>query len=222
MQLVEFYASYSSQHGALDAMTFGVNLVFPIGNVVRALLVGLNVNAISCQDGAYISYGGSLYAYGGPILYLCIQIGFFIFLLLWIERGHFSTRAGRRHHKEDPECISWPTSLEVENERNRAVVSESDLVRVLGVTKRFGSTIAVDNVTLGVRNGEILVILGPNGAGKSTLFDLIRCQLRPNDGTIVVQGYDTVTQRHQVEQYIGGKNTPSHKVWGNLNSGSLF
>jgi ATP-binding cassette subfamily A (ABC1) protein 3 len=201
----------------VDAITFALDLLFPVGNVIRALLVGLNVCAVSCRNGAHISYGGSIYAYGGPILYLCIQIVFLFGLLLWLERGHLSPRAGRWLGKDVQEQTAWSTRPEVGDEKNRVLASESDPVRVLGVTKHFGTTVAVDNATFGIRKGEILVLLGPNGAGKSTLFDMIRGQLRPNHGEILLQGYDIVTQRHQAERSLGGKNDTFHGVFGNLN-----
>ena len=192
----------------MDAITFALDLIFPVGNVVRALLVGLNVCAVSCRNGTHISYGGSIYAYGGPLFYLCAQIVFLFGLLLWLERGHFSPRAGRWLGKEDPEKNAQSTRPEVEDEKKRVLSSKSDPVRLLGVTKRFDTTVAVDNATFGVRQGEILVLLGPNGAGKSTIFDMIRGQLRPDNGKILVQGYDIVTQRHRAEGCLGGKDDP--------------
>jgi ABC-2 type transport system ATP-binding protein len=68
-------------------------------------------------------------------------------------------------------------------------VSEAEpIIRLSGVTKRFGRTVAVDDVTIDVPRGRCLGWLGPNGSGKTTL---IRCMLglaRPTAGTIHVRG----------------------------------
>jgi branched-chain amino acid transport system ATP-binding protein len=58
------------------------------------------------------------------------------------------------------------------------------------VTKRFGGLVAVNNVSLKVREGEILGLVGPNGAGKTTLLNLISGIYRPDRGSIEYQGKD--------------------------------
>ncbi len=58
------------------------------------------------------------------------------------------------------------------------------------VTKRFGGLIAVDNVSFGVKEGEIFGIIGPNGAGKTTLFNVISGFYKPDGGRIIFRGQD--------------------------------
>lgn len=58
------------------------------------------------------------------------------------------------------------------------------ILRVEGVTKRFGGLVAVNNVSFTVSEGEILGIIGPNGAGKTTLFNLISGVYIPDEGEI--------------------------------------
>ena len=58
------------------------------------------------------------------------------------------------------------------------------LLQVKNVSKYFAGLAAVNNVSLHVREGEILAIVGPNGAGKSVLFGLISGLLRPTSGQI--------------------------------------
>ena len=64
------------------------------------------------------------------------------------------------------------------------------LLRVESVSKRFGSLIAVDNVSMAVEAGELRAIIGPNGAGKTTFFNLISGFMRPTVGRIIFDGDD--------------------------------
>jgi branched-chain amino acid transport system ATP-binding protein len=62
------------------------------------------------------------------------------------------------------------------------------ILEVSGVTKRFGGLVAVNNVSFGVNEREILSVIGPNGAGKSTLFKLIASFLRTSAGEVRFRG----------------------------------
>ncbi|MDX2203138.1 MAG: ABC transporter ATP-binding protein [Hyphomicrobiaceae bacterium] len=62
------------------------------------------------------------------------------------------------------------------------------LLEVDGITKRFGGLVAVNNVSFAVEAGEILGIIGPNGAGKTTLFALISGFMRPDAGSVRLEG----------------------------------
>jgi len=66
----------------------------------------------------------------------------------------------------------------------------SALLEVQGITRTFGATRAVDNVSFAVQPGELLGLIGPNGAGKSTLFNLIAGVMPPSGGKIAVDGTD--------------------------------
>ncbi len=65
-----------------------------------------------------------------------------------------------------------------------------ELLRVAGVEKSFGGVRASAGVSFVLRKGELLALIGPNGAGKSTLFNMINGQLRPDAGTITLDGRD--------------------------------
>jgi putative spermidine/putrescine transport system ATP-binding protein len=72
-----------------------------------------------------------------------------------------------------------------------AAVPGSDVaVRLEGVSKRFGSVVAVDEVELDVREGEFLTMLGPSGSGKTTMLRMIAGFERPSAGRIVLHGED--------------------------------
>jgi ABC-2 type transport system ATP-binding protein len=71
------------------------------------------------------------------------------------------------------------------------------------LVKKFGDFVAVDQVSLEVRRGEIFGFLGPNGAGKSTTIRILCGLLRPTSGRAVVGGHDVATQAELVRQNIG-------------------
>ncbi len=64
------------------------------------------------------------------------------------------------------------------------------IIQVRGVTKRFGKTVAVDNVSLDIMPGEFFVLLGPSGCGKTTLLRMIAGFEVPTEGQILIDGQD--------------------------------
>lgn len=72
-----------------------------------------------------------------------------------------------------------------------------------GLTKKFGSFTAVDNISFSVRRGEIFGFLGANGAGKTTAMRMLCGLSRPTAGRAVVAGYDVGEQPEQVKRHIG-------------------
>jgi branched-chain amino acid transport system ATP-binding protein len=68
------------------------------------------------------------------------------------------------------------------------------LLRTEKVSKSFGGFTAVADVSMGVREHEILGIIGPNGAGKTTLFNLIAGSVRPTAGRVYLRGADITTR----------------------------
>jgi branched-chain amino acid transport system ATP-binding protein len=64
------------------------------------------------------------------------------------------------------------------------------VLKLEAVTKRFGGLTAVREVSLEVREGDLLGIIGPNGAGKTTLFHMISGYYRPDEGRILYEGRD--------------------------------
>jgi len=72
-----------------------------------------------------------------------------------------------------------------------------------GLTRRFGSVLAVDGVSLAVRPGEIFGLLGPDGAGKTTVFRMLAAVLTPTSGTALIAGMDIRTGEEDVKAHLG-------------------
>jgi len=77
------------------------------------------------------------------------------------------------------------------------------MIKVNKLSRRFGTTIALDEVSLGVEKGEIVGLLGPNGAGKTTMMRIITGYLAPTSGTATVAGFDVRENSLEARRRIG-------------------
>ncbi len=77
------------------------------------------------------------------------------------------------------------------------------MIEVKNLTKRYGPTVAVDNVSFSAQAGEVLGFLGPNGAGKTTTMRVLTCYLSADEGNATVDGYDVFDQSVEVRKRIG-------------------
>jgi gliding motility-associated transport system ATP-binding protein len=77
------------------------------------------------------------------------------------------------------------------------------MIKVEGLTKRYGPTIAVNNISFDVDRGEIVGFLGPNGAGKTTTMRILTGFLPPTLGKATVAGFDVTEQPIEVKKRIG-------------------
>ncbi len=77
------------------------------------------------------------------------------------------------------------------------------MIQVEQLTKRYGPTLAVSNISFEVQKGEILGFLGPNGAGKTTTMRVITGYLPPSEGTVRVAGFDVVEEALEAKRRTG-------------------
>lgn len=77
------------------------------------------------------------------------------------------------------------------------------MIRLKGVTKRFGNITALDNLTLEIRAGLVYGLIGPNGAGKTTAMNILATLLLPDAGTAWVEGRDVEREPEEVRSRIG-------------------
>jgi ABC-2 type transport system ATP-binding protein len=87
-----------------------------------------------------------------------------------------------------------PENSPAEVADNNAEPASDLMIETVGLTKSFGEVMAVDNLDLQVRRGEIFGFLGPNGAGKTTTIRLLVGLIRPSAGEITVAGKDLATE----------------------------
>src|SRR4029079_13964567 len=78
-----------------------------------------------------------------------------------------------------------------------------DFVRIDGISKTFGDTPALDQITAAIKGGEITGLVGPDGAGKTTLIRLMTGLLLPDQGKLSVLDFDTRTEAQKIQASIG-------------------
>src|SRR5271154_3750195 len=76
------------------------------------------------------------------------------------------------------------------------------MIHIDHVTKKFGAKMAVDDLSLHVKPGELFAFLGPNGAGKTTTIKLMCGLLFPTSGSVRVGGFDLKTEGDQARQLL--------------------
>jgi ABC-2 type transport system ATP-binding protein len=77
------------------------------------------------------------------------------------------------------------------------------MLELLKVTRRFGKTVAVQDLSLSLGKGELFAFLGPNGAGKTTTIKMLVGLLRPSSGKILIGGLDVTEHPRECAQLIG-------------------
>jgi ABC-2 type transport system ATP-binding protein len=82
-------------------------------------------------------------------------------------------------------------------------MSSQPIIRVAAIRKAYGRTVAVDEVSFEVQQGEIFGLIGPNGAGKTTTLECVEGLRKPDGGEIFVLGMDPLRQARRLQERIG-------------------
>ena len=77
------------------------------------------------------------------------------------------------------------------------------MIHVEGLTKHYGQSIAIDNVSFHINKGEVVGLLGPNGAGKTTTMKILTCFISASAGKASINGHDTFDSPLKVKEQIG-------------------
>ncbi|KKN48001.1 hypothetical protein LCGC14_0657210 [marine sediment metagenome] len=80
---------------------------------------------------------------------------------------------------------------------------DENAIVIEGLVKRFGDVLAVDDLNLEIKRGELFGLLGPNGAGKTTTINILSGLLQPTSGTAYVGGYDVKKDLKKIKELIG-------------------
>jgi len=77
------------------------------------------------------------------------------------------------------------------------------MIEVTGLSKRYGTHLAVENVSFNIAKGEVIGFLGPNGAGKSTIMNILTGYLSMTQGKVLVDGFDVMDYPEEAKKRIG-------------------
>jgi ABC-2 type transport system ATP-binding protein len=77
------------------------------------------------------------------------------------------------------------------------------LIKIENLTKSYGNHVAIKNINLEIKKGEILGLLGPNGAGKSTTMNIVTGYLSATEGSVMIDGFDIFKNPVQAKRKIG-------------------
>ena len=77
------------------------------------------------------------------------------------------------------------------------------MIEVTGLSKRYGTYLAVENVSFSIKKGEVVGFLGPNGAGKSTIMNILTGYLSLTQGKVTIDGFDIAENPEEAKRRIG-------------------
>lgn len=78
-----------------------------------------------------------------------------------------------------------------------------DAIKTISLTKKYKDTVAVDNLDLTVKKGELFSLLGVNGAGKTTTIKMLCCLTKPSGGNAYLNGHSVICEANKVKSLIG-------------------
>ena len=82
----------------------------------------------------------------------------------------------------------------------------SEILKCTGLTKKYGNTLALNNIDITLESGKIIGLLGPNGSGKTTLIKLINGLLTPTEGSLLVGGSPIGVETKKIVSYLPDNN----------------
>ncbi|PVH82385.1 hypothetical protein DL98DRAFT_619648, partial [Cadophora sp. DSE1049] len=197
-----------------NSIQFGLGLSSPGANLVRALFLSSNSFEILCGKYADndVSSPFSYDRYGSVYANLIIQILFLIAFLVIYEYGSADWVRRNITHRGVPSRLHYivesgdpaPSQGPAQTEKNTTAATNSpQILTVTRVSKYFGKTFAVENVSFDISANQTLALLGGNGAGKTTVINMIRGELKPNFGDIYLDGVSVARQPQKARLHIG-------------------
>ena len=74
------------------------------------------------------------------------------------------------------------------------------MIEVKNVTKKYGKSVAVEDISFSINDGEIVGLLGPNGAGKSTTMNILTGYIEQTSGEVTIEGYNTLKKPRKAKK----------------------
>ncbi|CAL1693884.1 unnamed protein product [Somion occarium] len=205
--LVLTYSKTSNAGRDLVVIHYTLSILSPVASL-RAAFVSVNLFSLLCDGSKPVTSSsmGQISRYGGPILYLFVY-GFILFgVLVWVDSGSIFSR----RKVAIQTAANIPAGTETDSDSTKDVLKEaisvtksSEILRVLGVEKSFGDNKVVDNVTFGVGKDTVFALLGPNGAGKTSTFNIIRGDIVPDQGDVLINSISVVHHPRSARLALG-------------------
>ncbi|RYN40795.1 hypothetical protein AA0112_g2481 [Alternaria arborescens] len=202
------YAPAYAIDSYIEYFHWTVSLISPSASLLRTQLLSLNSFSVLCDGNQIPSYPGALTVYGGPILYLVVQIILLFIALVWWDSGYrpaFLNREKSRQQHSEETVDTVPAAVAAEITRAE---QSKDSLRALHLQKTFGSNHAVNDITFGIPQGQVFALLGPNGAGKSSTISLIRGDIHPTTqinggGDVLIEDISIISKRAAARGHLG-------------------
>ncbi|KAI0756145.1 P-loop containing nucleoside triphosphate hydrolase protein [Daedaleopsis nitida] len=205
------YAKTSDAGTDLVIIHYTMSILAPVASPLRASFVSVNLFSLLCDGSNPVTTSslGDISRYGGPILYLFVYAFVLFGVLVWVDSGSIIVRKFSQFRKSrlGPGAVSGSARAagrDVDDEAEK-VTSSADALRVMNVVKAFGSVDnrVVDNVSFGVSRDTIFALLGPNGAGKTTTFNVIRGDVIPDEGDVLINGVSMIHHPRSARLSLG-------------------
>ncbi|KAK6532023.1 hypothetical protein TWF694_003186 [Orbilia ellipsospora] len=206
--LVQQYAPALHRFEVQNQLAAGLGLTSPAANLMRAFLLATNTYSTLCGEFGEIANPSNPFAFslfGGVYFNLILQIVFLSLILFAFEYSFFSRmyyRFRRPAHSRARNSMEIELSAVTDEPKRTSIRSatgaednmNTPLLDLFALKKSFNGVQAVHDVTLSVSSNETMALLGPNGAGKSTTINMIRGELKPDSGDILVRNKSILTQ----------------------------
>ncbi|KZT02088.1 P-loop containing nucleoside triphosphate hydrolase protein [Laetiporus sulphureus 93-53] len=199
------YAKVSNDSRDLSIIHYTMSVGSPVASALQAAFVSVNLFSLLCDGEQPVTTAsiGKLSRFGGPILYLIVYAFVLFGILVWVDSGSILPRRFASHKRDG--AVAGRIGRQDADDEAVAVAKSNDALRVLSVVKAFGSSDnrVVDNVSFGVSQDTIFALLGPNGAGKTTMFNMIRGDVIPDEGDVLINGVSVVTHPRAARLSLG-------------------
>ncbi|KAL6298600.1 hypothetical protein BKA93DRAFT_743844 [Sparassis latifolia] len=203
------YAKTSDANRELTIIHYTMSVLAPVNSVLRASFVSVNLFSLLCNGDSPVTASsmGVIGRYGGPILYMFIYAFILFGILVWVDSGSLLPRktSPKKLAARTPGGAVAPGRHKDVDDEAAAVASSDDVLRVLNVVKAYGksSNRVVNDVSLGVSTDTIFALLGPNGAGKTTVFNVIRGDVIPDHGDVLINGISVISHPRRARLSLG-------------------